>query len=118
MPNRTRCSLNSRKSLLKFLIPLLIIVFIWRFLPRADVFPIYSNEDTSLPPLYPYLQDREGRLPQHNLDLPYPEGRSGMCHTFVLTQCINDVVFSEDVAFWQSNVGGELEFTPSDSLQS
>ncbi|KAF9506719.1 hypothetical protein BS47DRAFT_1367182 [Hydnum rufescens UP504] len=76
MPNRTRWSLNSPKSLLMFLIPPLILVFIWRFLPRTDVFPIYSNENTSLPPLYPDLQDEERRLPQHNLDLPYPEGRS------------------------------------------
>ncbi|KAF9508505.1 hypothetical protein BS47DRAFT_1415930 [Hydnum rufescens UP504] len=55
---------------------LLILVFIWQFLLQTDVFPIYSNENTSLPLLYPDLQDEERCLPQHNLDLPYPEGRS------------------------------------------
>jgi hypothetical protein len=30
-----------------------------------------------LPPLYPEYRLRELALPQHNLDLPYPEGRNG-----------------------------------------
>jgi hypothetical protein len=30
-----------------------------------------------LPPLYPKYRLRELALPQHNLDLPYPEGRDG-----------------------------------------
>lgn len=32
---------------------------------------------TRLPPLYPEYRRRELALPQHNLDLPYPEGRNG-----------------------------------------
>lgn len=40
----------------------------------------YQNralEDSLHPPLYEKYHARELALPQHNLDLPYPEGRNG-----------------------------------------
>jgi len=35
------------------------------------------RQQPRLPPLYPGYRLRELALPQHNLDLPYPEGRDG-----------------------------------------
>jgi hypothetical protein len=37
--------------------------------------PTQYNDTTILPPLYPDLAQAEERLPQHNENLPYPEGR-------------------------------------------
>jgi hypothetical protein len=39
-------------------------------------YPLQSS-DHSLPPLYKELYEWEDNLPQHNLDLPLPEGRHG-----------------------------------------
>jgi hypothetical protein len=36
-----------------------------------------SSTDPQLPPLYPEYRLKELALPQHNPDLPYPEGRNG-----------------------------------------
>ncbi|EKM79136.1 hypothetical protein AGABI1DRAFT_39997 [Agaricus bisporus var. burnettii JB137-S8] len=36
-----------------------------------------AREDNDYPPTYQWLTDWEGALPQHNLSLSYPEGKSG-----------------------------------------
>lgn len=40
--------------------------------------PIYSYENQNLPPIYPMLGEREENLPQHNFNLPFPEGKHGV----------------------------------------
>ena len=42
------------------------------------IFFIYSESpDLHQPPTYKRLVEWESELPQHNLDLPFPEGRTG-----------------------------------------
>lgn len=43
----------------------------------GDLIPANLPWRDRLPPLYPQYRLRELELPQHNLDLPYPEGRNG-----------------------------------------
>jgi hypothetical protein len=73
--------LRSKGNLAKALVPILGLFFLFRFLTfrsEPQSVPIYKYENTSLPPLYPALRDRERKLPQHRIDLPFPEGKNGM----------------------------------------
>lgn len=70
------------KSSFSRLVLLVVGLFVlWRFLAPLDaptpVVPIYKHENTSLPPLYPALRDYERALPQHDENLPFPEGKGG-----------------------------------------
>ncbi|KAI0830865.1 hypothetical protein BC628DRAFT_909150 [Trametes gibbosa] len=40
---------------------------------------VKTEKDDEKPPLYQDQHRWESRLPQHNPDLPYPEGRRGQC---------------------------------------
>lgn len=42
-----------------------------------NMLPFFSNYEGPLPPLYPEYRIKELALPQHNPDLPLPEGRNG-----------------------------------------
>lgn len=74
---------RSKGSFLRITLPLLGLYVFWRVLDSwddsqtASVVPTYEYEDTTLPPLYPALRDRERRLPQHDTNLPFPEGKGG-----------------------------------------
>lgn len=74
-------ALRSKGNLAKTLVPLLGLFCLFRFLTfqsePQSVVPIYRYENRSLPPLYPALRDRERKLPQHRIDLPFPEGKNG-----------------------------------------
>ena len=37
----------------------------------------FDSDDLDQPPTYEKLKEWESALPQHNLDLPFPEGRTG-----------------------------------------
>ena len=64
---------------------ILLLVTLWVFVllsprqpPTQDWTQLREAEDNSrtrLPPLYESYHDYERHLPQHNLSLPYPEGR-------------------------------------------
>jgi hypothetical protein len=51
-------------------------VFNWKDLPQA-LQALQPSIDLDRPPEYKRLKRWEMDLPQHNLDLPFPEGRTG-----------------------------------------
>lgn len=58
----------------------MVIVCLFLFIPRTKTVPSWLQEKSyaerhSLPPLYEQYHDYERHLPQHNLSLPFPEGR-------------------------------------------
>ena len=77
-------AINKRRQLFTLLaLSLLLFLFlatpIQRYLSLV-VFRLESHESHTLPsspPTYERLRKWEHDLPQHNLDLPYPEGRHG-----------------------------------------
>lgn len=82
MPSIPRLSrlFKSWNSLLKYLIaPALVVFVVWRtyFIPDPFYVPVYPHENQDLPPIYPAMKDRERMLPQHNENLPFPEGKHG-----------------------------------------
>ena len=67
-------TINRRRTSIFFLIAILAataFVFRWpEFITPAEM-------DTSSPPSWKKLRQWEQDLPQHNLDLPFPEGKTG-----------------------------------------
>jgi len=111
--------LRSKVNVSRNLIPILALFFLYRFLTswgEPVVVPIYPHENKSFPPLYPALLDRERRLPQHRVDLPFPEGKGGACLSCTSMLKVRRVVCSafivrylwvrrEIFKVWQSAVG-------------
>ncbi|KAJ3575873.1 hypothetical protein NP233_g813 [Leucocoprinus birnbaumii] len=70
---------------------------------------IPSNEvdtNTDYPPSYGRLRSWEGSLPQHNLSLPYPEGRNGRFVRFSVqiqqlgwNNCLNEILMNSYLAY-------------------
>ncbi|KAG2147827.1 uncharacterized protein EDB93DRAFT_1145545 [Suillus bovinus] len=72
----SRFSLTRRCTrLLMGLILLSLFLFFSRTKLSLPSWPQDQSEHHSLPPLYEEYHDYERRLPQHNLSLPFPEGR-------------------------------------------
>ena len=66
-------SINRRRTSILFLIAVLAtIAFVFRWLEFTP-----GETDISSPPSWKKLQQWERDLPQHNLELPYPEGKNG-----------------------------------------
>lgn len=76
-------ALRSKGSFARVVLPLVGLYVLWRLIRNwsevhSTAVPIYRYENTSLPPIYPALRDRERRLPQHSASLPFPEGKGGV----------------------------------------
>ena len=64
-------SLNSRPRRFTLLVLLTTSIY-FIFFGRS-----FDSDDLDQPPTYEKLKEWESALPQHNLDLPFPEGRTG-----------------------------------------
>lgn len=62
-----------RTSFILLIAVLATITFIFRW----QSFTIPDEMDTTFPPSWEKLQQWERDLPQHNLELPFPEGKNG-----------------------------------------
>lgn len=84
-------ALRSKGSFARVALPLFGLYILWQMLGRwsdaqySSPIPTYEYENTTLPPLYPALRDRERKLPQHSASLPFPEGKGG---TFAFRQSV------------------------------
>lgn len=84
----------------------------WLFSPRTVV-PILSYENQTLPPIYPALKEMERKLPQHQENLKFPEGKNGTwgclsCWTGlrVLSMTFDIDVFHREIPpVWKSALG-------------
>lgn len=79
-----RLTRKSRRQIVIFCVLLIVILLLFERSGTTDlgiVTALYSYSDNEnkhpYPPTYKKLRQYEDNLPQHNLDLPFPEGRNG-----------------------------------------
>ncbi|KAJ6531767.1 hypothetical protein B0H19DRAFT_965966 [Mycena capillaripes] len=74
--------------------------------PAIDTFPPPENLRFAGPPTYEKLWAWEQNLPQHNLDLPFPEGKTGryvkfsnQVHRLGWNNCFNEILMNTHLAY-------------------
>jgi len=89
---------NRRRQIFILVLVVLSVLFVLASVHRHQ---LVSSRET--PPDYELLYEWERNLPQHNLDLPYPEGRTGRY-----------VMFRNQIrALGWNNVFNEMYVSPS-----
>ncbi|KAJ3552772.1 hypothetical protein NP233_g12796 [Leucocoprinus birnbaumii] len=120
---------SRRRKLFIFAFVLVAIIFllslrpVQQFSPVSSLLPVNDvDKNTDYPPSYERLRNWEDSLPQHNLDLPLPEGSHGRFVIFPerrkklgWNNCLNEILMDSYLAYkskrafvfrdyvWQSN---------------